>query len=193
MTIAAFAAGAERGYLYIRGEYPARGSAWRTRSAGARRGPARAATSMGAGGRSTSSFGAAPGAYICGEETALFESIEGKRGEPRNKPPFPVEAGLFGKPTAINNVETLANVPRIVPDGGAAFAAIGPRVRPARSCSASPATSRGRASTRWSSARRSATCIELAGGVAGRQGDQADPAGRGGGRLCRRPTGSTCR
>src|SRR6185436_8864913 len=65
------------------------------------------------------------GAYICGEETALFESIEGKRGEPRNKPPFPVDAGLFGKPTVVNNVETLANIPRIVLEGGAAFAAVG--------------------------------------------------------------------
>jgi len=65
------------------------------------------------------------GAYICGEETALFESIEGKRGEPRNKPPFPVNAGLFGKPTVVNNVETLVNVPRIILEGGAAFAAVG--------------------------------------------------------------------
>jgi NADH-quinone oxidoreductase subunit F len=65
------------------------------------------------------------GAYICGEETALFESIEGKRGEPRNKPPFPVNAGLFGKPTVVNNVETLANIPRIIFEGGAAFAAVG--------------------------------------------------------------------
>ncbi len=65
------------------------------------------------------------GAYICGEETALFESIEGKRGEPRNKPPFPVEVGLFGKPTVVNNVETLANVPLIVLGGGEAFARIG--------------------------------------------------------------------
>jgi len=65
------------------------------------------------------------GAYICGEETALIESIEGKRGEPRNKPPFPVEVGLFGKPTAINNIETLVNIPTIVAEGGAAFAAIG--------------------------------------------------------------------
>jgi NADH-quinone oxidoreductase subunit F len=65
------------------------------------------------------------GAYICGEETALFNSIEGFRGEPRNKPPFPVQSGLFGKPTAINNVETLANVPDIVLRGGAAFAGIG--------------------------------------------------------------------
>jgi NADH-quinone oxidoreductase subunit F len=65
------------------------------------------------------------GAYICGEETALFNSIEGKRGEPRNKPPFPVQAGLFGKPTVVNNVETLANVPLIVLGGGDAFARIG--------------------------------------------------------------------
>ena len=54
------------------------------------------------------------GAYVCGEETALFQSIEGKRGEPRNKPPFPVEVGLFGKPTVVNNVETLVNVPEIL-------------------------------------------------------------------------------
>ena len=65
------------------------------------------------------------GAYICGEETALFNSIEGFRGEPRNKPPFPVESGLFGKPTVVNNVETLVNVLDIVRDGGAAFAATG--------------------------------------------------------------------
>src|SRR5690242_8130715 len=65
------------------------------------------------------------GAYICGEETALFNSIEGFRGEPRNKPPFPVAEGLFRKPTVINNVETLVNVLDIVRDGGLAYAAIG--------------------------------------------------------------------
>jgi NADH-quinone oxidoreductase subunit F len=65
------------------------------------------------------------GAYVCGEETALFNSIEGRRGEPRNKPPFPVESGLFGRPTAVNNIETLVNIPGIVADGGAAFAALG--------------------------------------------------------------------
>src|SRR4029079_5635571 len=62
------------------------------------------------------------GAYICGEETALMNSLEGKRGEPRNKPPFPTEAGLFGQPTVINNVETLVNVLPIVIEGGRAFA-----------------------------------------------------------------------
>src|SRR2546430_5452762 len=65
------------------------------------------------------------GAYICGEETALFNSIEGKRGEPRNKPPFPVQRGVFGKPTGINNVETLVNVLEILRIGGAAYAQIG--------------------------------------------------------------------
>jgi NADH-quinone oxidoreductase subunit F len=65
------------------------------------------------------------GAYICGEETALFNSIEGFRGEPRQKPPFPVQSGLFNRPTVINNVETLINVNRIVLEGGEAFAAIG--------------------------------------------------------------------
>ena len=65
------------------------------------------------------------GAYICGEETALFNSIEGKRGEPRNKPPFPVQAGLFGKPTVINNVETLVNIPLILASGGEAYSGIG--------------------------------------------------------------------
>ena len=65
------------------------------------------------------------GAYICGEETALFNSIEGFRGEPRNKPPFPTEVGLFGKPTLVNNVETLINVLDVVLDGGDAFASIG--------------------------------------------------------------------
>src|SRR5262249_34942383 len=65
------------------------------------------------------------GAYICGEETALFNSIEGYRGEPRNKPPFPTQAGLFRQPTVVNNVETLANIPDIILEGGAAFAGIG--------------------------------------------------------------------
>ena len=65
------------------------------------------------------------GAYICGEETALFNSIEGKRGEPRNKPPFPVTHGVFGKPTAINNVETLINVLPILTLGAEDYASVG--------------------------------------------------------------------
>ena len=120
MAIEAFAVGAEKAYLYIRGEYPLPRRGWPTRSPQATR-------EAGLLGDLDIELRRGAGAYICGEETALFESIEGKRGEPRNKPPFPVEVGLFGKPTAVNNVETLVNVLLIVgEDGGAeAFKAIG--------------------------------------------------------------------
>ena len=106
LTIAGFATGAEQGFLYIRGEYPLATRAARARDrAGARgRAPRRRRDGLGLAFDIELRRGA--GAYICGEETALFNSIEGKRGEPRNKPPFPVTHGLFGKPTAINNVET---------------------------------------------------------------------------------------
>lgn len=117
MAIAAFAVGCDKGYVYIRGEYPL--AADRTRHAIA---AARAAGLLGALDIEIRRGG---GAYVCGEETALFQSIEGFRGEPRNKPPFPVEAGLFGKPTLVNNVETLANIPYILQHGGASFATVG--------------------------------------------------------------------
>jgi NADH-quinone oxidoreductase subunit F len=119
MAIEAFAVGAQKAYLYIRGEYPL---------AEARiQGAIAASRDAGLLGDLDIELRRGAGAYICGEETALFESIEGKRGEPRNKPPFPVEVGLFGKPTAVNNVETLVNVLQIVGDdgGAAAFKAIG--------------------------------------------------------------------
>jgi NADH-quinone oxidoreductase subunit F len=80
---------------------------------------------MGEGARFDIELRRGAGAYICGEETALFNSIEGLRGEPRNKPPFPVQSGLFGKPTVINNVETLVNVLDIVLSGGPSFASTG--------------------------------------------------------------------
>jgi NADH-quinone oxidoreductase subunit F len=80
---------------------------------------------MGAGFRFDIEIRRGAGAYICGEETALFNSIEGKRGEPRSKPPFPVHEGLFGKPTLINNVETLANLPLVLLAGGEAYARTG--------------------------------------------------------------------
>ena len=80
---------------------------------------------MGRGARFDVELRRGAGAYICGEETALFNSLEGKRGEPRNKPPFPVQRGLFGKPTGINNVETLINVLEVLRIGAQAYAAIG--------------------------------------------------------------------
>jgi NADH-quinone oxidoreductase subunit F len=117
MAIAAFAADCEKAFVYIRGEYPL--SAARIALA------VEASRQAGLLGGLDIEIRRGGGAYICGEETALFESIEGNRGEPRNKPPFPVHAGLFGKPTVVNNVETLANVPLIVAGGGPAFASVG--------------------------------------------------------------------
>ncbi len=119
IAIAAYATGAEKAWIYIRGEYPVAEARLLHAIAASR--------DAGLLGELEMELRRGAGAYICGEETALFESIEGKRGEPRNKPPFPVEVGLFGKPTAINNVETLVNVLQIVgEDGGAAaFKAIG--------------------------------------------------------------------
>ncbi len=125
MTIAGFATGAEKGYLYIRGEYPLAEARLAGAIAQARAFGLLGPDILGSGTAFELELRRGAGAYICGEETALFESIEGKRGEPRNKPPFPVEVGLFGQPTTVNNVETLANIPAIVLEGGAAFAAIG--------------------------------------------------------------------
>ena len=118
MTIAGWAVGATQGYLYVRDEYPAardglahaiveaEAAGWLGDNAGRLGVPFRIELRRGAG------------AYICGEETALFNSIEGHRGEPRTKPPFPAQSGLFGAPTLVHNVETLANVLRILdPEG----------------------------------------------------------------------------
>ena len=125
MTIAAYATGCESGYIYLRGEYPI--SLRRLENAIAQ---ARDRGFLGPDilGRDFT-FGIelhkGAGAYICGEETAVFGSIEGYRGEPRNKPPFPVDRGLFDHPTVVNNVETLVNIQSIVLEGGRGFAAIG--------------------------------------------------------------------
>jgi NADH-quinone oxidoreductase subunit F len=101
MGIAAFATGCEKAFIYVRAEYPLAHERLHN-----------AIDSSDVGVEIELRIGA--GAYVCGEETALFESIEGYRGEPRNKPPYPVEAGLYRKPTVVNNVETLLNVPHIL-------------------------------------------------------------------------------
>jgi NADH-quinone oxidoreductase subunit F len=126
MTIAAYAAGCEHGYIYLRGEYPL---AQRRLESALEQAREKAFLGEDILGRGVLRFDIelrkGAGAYICGEETAIFGSIEGYRGEPRNKPPFPVERGLFGQPTVVNNVETLVNVLPIVLEGGPAFANIG--------------------------------------------------------------------
>jgi len=122
MTIAGLAVGAERGWLYVRGEYPVATARLSTAIDTARRAGLLGGDAAGSGRTFDIELRNGAGAYICGEETALFNSIEGYRGEPRNKPPFPTTHGLFDEPTVVNNVETLANVPRIVLNGGGAFA-----------------------------------------------------------------------
>src|SRR5213080_3450286 len=112
MAIAAFATGCEKAFIYVRAEYPLAHERLQN-----------AIDESDVGVEIELRIGA--GAYVCGEETALFQSIEGYRGEPRNKPPFPVEVGLFGKPTAVNNVETLFNVLDVVAEGGAGYASVG--------------------------------------------------------------------
>ncbi len=125
MALAGYAVGAHQGYVYIRGEYHM--SIARMQRA------IEQARQQGLLGKNifSSSFSfdldirEGAGAYICGEETALIESIEGKRGEPRNKPPFPPSVGLWGKPTIVNNVETLANVPQIILKGAKWYRSLG--------------------------------------------------------------------
>jgi NADH-quinone oxidoreductase subunit F len=130
MLIAGYAIGSDQGYIYLRGEYPyilpvLQDALTEARMAGLL-GKNILATNF--------SFDIevrlGAGAYICGEETALFESIEGKRGFPRVKPPFPVTHGLFGKPTVVNNVETLFNVPLIIEKGAAEYRTIGTEKSP---------------------------------------------------------------
>jgi NADH-quinone oxidoreductase subunit F len=125
MVIAGLTVGSPKGYAYIRGEYKLA-----TRRLAAALDAARARAYLGADVLGTGKpfdveIRSGGGAYICGEETSLFNSLEGLRGEPRSKPPFPVNVGLFRRPTLINNVETLVNVPPLLLMGGEAFAATG--------------------------------------------------------------------
>jgi len=125
ITIGGFVTGARQGYIYLRGEYPLAAERMQHAIAEARAAGFLGKNIVGSGFEFDIEIRRGAGAYICGEETALFNSIEGYRGEPRNKPPFPTQAGLFRQPTAVNNVETLVNVPGILLDSGAAYAKLG--------------------------------------------------------------------
>src|SRR5262245_9163208 len=125
MIIAAYAVGASQGYIYIRGEYPSAFKVMGEAVAAARQAGFTGRDILGSGFAFDIEMRLGAGAYICGEETALLESIEGKRGLPRIKPPFPTEQGLFGKPTVINNVETFCNVPLIIERGAAEYRKMG--------------------------------------------------------------------
>jgi NADH-quinone oxidoreductase subunit F len=125
LTIMGYACGAEQGFIYIRGEYPTAEGRLAHAVRQARAHGFLGADVMGEGFTFDIEVRRGAGAYIAGEETALINSLEGKRAEPRNKPPFPAQSGLFGKPTAVNNVETLLSVLEILRVGGPAYATVG--------------------------------------------------------------------
>jgi NADH-quinone oxidoreductase subunit F len=125
MTIAAYATGCEQGFIYLRGEYPQAEAILSAAMEEARARGMLGQDVLGHGFSFEIEIRRGAGAYICGEETAIFNSMEGHRGEPRSKPPFPVSSGLFGMPTVVNNVETLVNVLEIVLFGGVSFARVG--------------------------------------------------------------------
>jgi NADH-quinone oxidoreductase subunit F len=125
LTIMGYACGSGQGYIYIRGEYPLAEARLSHAISQARARGFLGPDVMGEGFCFDIEVRRGAGAYIAGEETALINSLEGKRAEPRNKPPFPAQSGLFGKPTAVNNVETLLCVPEILRIGGPGFAAVG--------------------------------------------------------------------
>ena len=125
MAIAAYAIGADHGYAYVRAEYPLAIERLEKAIVAAREAGLLGEHILGSSFSFDVVIKAGAGAFVCGEETALIASIEGRRGMPRRRPPYPTTAGLWGKPTVINNVETLANVPWIVRQGAAAFARYG--------------------------------------------------------------------
>ncbi len=125
MAIAAFTVGATQGYVYVRAEYPLAVERLAIAIAQARERGLLGKNILGSGFSFDLEIRMGSGAFVCGEETALIASIEGKRGEPRPRPPFPAQKGLWGKPTVLNNVETYANVPAILTQGGAWYAGYG--------------------------------------------------------------------
>lgn len=125
MLIAAYAAGAEEGFIYVRAEYPLAIKRLRTAIKQAERLGILGSSICGTRFNFHVDLRLGAGAFVCGEETALIASVEGRRGTPRPRPPYPAQAGLFGEPTLINNVETYANVPAIIRHGGEWYAQIG--------------------------------------------------------------------
>ena len=125
MAIAGYAIGASQGYIYVRAEYPIAVERLNIAIAQAREYGMLGEDIFGTGFKFDIELRLGAGAFVCGEETALMTSIEGNRGEPRPRPPFPALKGLFQKPTILNNVETLANIPQIILNGAEWFAGMG--------------------------------------------------------------------
>jgi len=130
LALCALAVGAHQGVVYVRSEYPAAQARLRRAIEAARGAGILGPSVLGSGFAFDVRLASGHGSYVCGEETALLNAIEGRRGEVRLRPPYPVEAGLFGRPTVVNNVETLVNVPWILRRGPAAYRALGTRASP---------------------------------------------------------------
>ncbi len=130
ILIAAFALQVNLAFIYIRGEYRSQRELLERAVEEARRAGYVGRNVLDSGWDCELLVHGGAGAYICGEETALLDSLEGRRGQPRLKPPFPAVKGLYGHPTVVNNVETLSNLPFIVAEGGAAYAALGTEASP---------------------------------------------------------------
>jgi len=125
MMIAGYAIGANKGYIYVRAEYPIAVNRFKIAINQAKEYGILGSNVFGTDFEFDLEIRLGAGAFVCGEETALLESIEGRRGQPRLKPPFPANAGLWGKPTLINNVETFANITKIILNGAAWYSSIG--------------------------------------------------------------------
>ena len=130
MTIAGYAIGADEGYIYVRAEYPIAVQRLKVAIEQSREYGLLGKDILGSGFNFDIHIRLGAGAFVCGEETALMTSIEGKRGEPRPRPPFPAVKGLFGQPTMLNNVETYANIPQIILKGADWFTSIGTEKSP---------------------------------------------------------------
>ena len=130
MTIAAYAVGGSQGYVYVRAEYPIAVQRLKIALGQAREYGLLGDNIMGTGFKFDIEIRLGAGAFVCGEETALMTSIEGNRGEPRPRPPFPANKGLFAKPTLLNNVETYANITQIINNGAKWFASMGTEKSP---------------------------------------------------------------
>ena len=130
MVIAGYAVGADQGYVYVRAEYPLAIEVLENAIGEARERNILGKNIFGSGFNFDVEIRIGAGAFVCGEETALMGSVEGRRGEPKQKPPYPADSGLFGKPTVINNVETLGNVANIIANGAEWFAGIGTQKSP---------------------------------------------------------------
>ena len=194
MAIAAYVVGANQGYFYVRAEYPIAIRTLRIAIEQAREYGLLGQNIFGTDFSFDLEVRMGAGAFVCGEETALMQSIEGNRGQPRTRPPFPAVSGLWGKPTNINNVETYANVPQILLRGGEWFASMGTEKSKGTKTFAIAGKVKRTGSDRSAAGHHGPRdCLRCRRRRAGRQGLQSRPDRRASGWLYSRKSIWTCR